>query len=108
MYAILGATGKVGGAAVRDLRHRGLSVRAIVRDASKSAHLAQIGCETCMWRFLLTMTLDRGKHAALRGESRTPMDAFTYGLKPVPFRIFLLGRSFSGILSSGLVQREIV
>jgi hypothetical protein len=24
------------------------------------------------------------------------MDAFTYGLKPVPFRIFLLGRSFFG------------
>jgi hypothetical protein len=24
------------------------------------------------------------------------MDAFTYGLKPVPFRIFFLGRSFFG------------
>lgn len=45
MYAILGATGKVGGAAVRDLRHRGLTVRAIVRDARKAAHLAQSGCE---------------------------------------------------------------
>jgi hypothetical protein len=36
------------------------------------------------------------------------MDAFTYGLKPVPFRIFFWGEVFSEILSSGLVQIEIV
>jgi NAD(P)H dehydrogenase (quinone) len=45
MYAILGATGKVGGAAVRDLRRRGLTVRAIVRDAMRATHLAESGCE---------------------------------------------------------------
>ena len=45
MYAILGATGKVGGAAVRYLRRRGLPVRAIVRKVPKAEDLAQNGCE---------------------------------------------------------------
>jgi uncharacterized protein YbjT (DUF2867 family) len=45
MYAILGAAGKTGGAATRNLRQRGLAVRAIIRDASKAASLAQSGCE---------------------------------------------------------------
>ena len=45
MYAIFGATGKIGGAAVRDLRLRGLPVRAIVRDAMKTTSLSQSGCE---------------------------------------------------------------
>jgi hypothetical protein len=36
------------------------------------------------------------------------MDAFMYGLKPVPFRIFLLGGGFFGDFSGGLVQSEIV
>jgi hypothetical protein len=35
------------------------------------------------------------------------MDAFKYGLKPVPFRIFLWVRKvISEILSSGLVKRD--
>ncbi len=45
MYAILGASGKIGGAAVRDLRRRGLPVRAIIRDPAKAAPLAQAGCD---------------------------------------------------------------
>jgi NAD(P)H dehydrogenase (quinone) len=45
MIAILGATGKVGGAAATELRRRGLRVRAVVRDAGKSAALAEAGCE---------------------------------------------------------------
>jgi uncharacterized protein YbjT (DUF2867 family) len=45
MIAILGATGKVGGAAATELRRRGLTVRAVVRDAGKSAALAKAGCE---------------------------------------------------------------
>jgi NAD(P)H dehydrogenase (quinone) len=45
MYAILGATGKVGRATIRSLRAQGHAVRAIVRDASKAAELASAGCE---------------------------------------------------------------
>ncbi|MFN8517506.1 MAG: NmrA family NAD(P)-binding protein, partial [Thermomicrobiales bacterium] len=46
MFAILGATGKVGGATARELRRRGLPVRAIVRDATsdKAQALAAAGC----------------------------------------------------------------
>jgi uncharacterized protein YbjT (DUF2867 family) len=47
MFAILGATGKVGGATARELRRRGLPVRAIVRDTSseKARALAEARCE---------------------------------------------------------------
>ncbi len=45
MYAILGATGKIGGTAVRDLRGRGFPVRAIVRDPAKANELAHNGSE---------------------------------------------------------------
>src|SRR5258708_1826437 len=45
MFAILGATGKVGGAAARELRARGKAVRAVVRDASKAEALRHLGCE---------------------------------------------------------------
>lgn len=45
MYAILGATGKIGGAAIHSLRARGLPVRAVVRDAAKSDRLMENGCE---------------------------------------------------------------
>jgi uncharacterized protein YbjT (DUF2867 family) len=48
MYAILGATGKVGRAAALELRHRGLPVRAIVRDAMKAEYLGQNGCEVAV------------------------------------------------------------
>jgi NAD(P)H dehydrogenase (quinone) len=45
MYAVLGATGRVGGAAVRELRRRGLPVRAVVRDSAKAEGLVAVGCE---------------------------------------------------------------
>jgi len=45
MFAIMGVTGKVGGAAARALREVGLPVRAIVRDAAKGAPWAALGCE---------------------------------------------------------------
>ncbi len=45
MYAVLGATGRVGGATVRTLRERGLPVRAVVRDITKAEGLAAAGCE---------------------------------------------------------------
>lgn len=45
MYAILGATGKVGRATIAGLRGRGLPVRAVVRDATRAADLAHAGCE---------------------------------------------------------------
>ena len=45
MFAILGATGNAGGAAVRALRQRGLPVRAILRDETKAGDLEALGCE---------------------------------------------------------------
>jgi len=45
MFTILGATGKIGGAAARELRTRGKPVRAVVRNAGKAEALRQLGCE---------------------------------------------------------------
>jgi NAD(P)H dehydrogenase (quinone) len=45
MFAILGATGKIGGATARELRARGKPVRAVVRNADKAEALRQLGCE---------------------------------------------------------------
>jgi NAD(P)H dehydrogenase (quinone) len=45
MFAILGATGKAGGATARALRERGLPVRAVMRDRSKARDLEALGCE---------------------------------------------------------------
>ncbi len=39
MYAVMGATGQVGGAVVRTLRERGASVRAVARSAAKARDL---------------------------------------------------------------------
>jgi NAD(P)H dehydrogenase (quinone) len=45
VFAIFGATGRVGGATVRELRKRGAPVRAVVHDRSRAADLAALGCE---------------------------------------------------------------
>ncbi|KAK4061655.1 uncharacterized protein Triagg1_10197 [Trichoderma aggressivum f. europaeum] len=45
MFAIVGATGKVGYATSLALRDAGMPVRAILRDESKAARLTEIGCE---------------------------------------------------------------
>ncbi|MBU8896822.1 NmrA family transcriptional regulator [Corallococcus sp. H22C18031201] len=45
MFVILGATGRVGGAAATELRRRGLPVRAVLRDMTRGERLAQLGCE---------------------------------------------------------------
>jgi uncharacterized protein YbjT (DUF2867 family) len=45
MYAILGATGKVGRATIAGLLGRGLPVRAVVRDAARAVDLARAGCD---------------------------------------------------------------
>src|ERR1700689_1871978 len=45
MFAILGITGKVGGATAQALLAAGKKVRGIVRDKSKAAHLAKQGVE---------------------------------------------------------------
>ncbi|HEX3772680.1 MAG TPA: NAD(P)H-binding protein [Polyangiaceae bacterium] len=45
MIVILGATGKVGGTAARELRQRGREVRAVVRKPLRGAQLAELGCE---------------------------------------------------------------
>ncbi len=44
MFAILGATGKVGRQTIRRLRARGEAVRAVVRDPARAADLAASGC----------------------------------------------------------------
>ncbi|GAB7540151.1 NmrA family NAD(P)-binding protein [Burkholderia sp. 3C] len=45
MYAIVGAAGKVGYATASLLRQSGARVRAVLRNESKAAALAEIGCE---------------------------------------------------------------
>ncbi|WP_321878824.1 NAD(P)H-binding protein [Paraburkholderia bannensis] len=45
MFAIVGATGKVGYATASALRRAGLPVRGIVRDAAKGNRLREIGCD---------------------------------------------------------------
>jgi NAD(P)H dehydrogenase (quinone) len=44
MIVVCGATGRIGGTAARALRARGLAVKAVVRDAAKSAPLVEQGC----------------------------------------------------------------
>jgi NAD(P)H dehydrogenase (quinone) len=48
MFTIFGASGKVGGIAARELRRRGLPVRAVLRDPAKAKSLADEGCEIAM------------------------------------------------------------
>lgn len=45
MFVIIGATGRIGGAAARELRRQGRAVRAIVRDPGKAGALAESGCD---------------------------------------------------------------
>jgi len=45
MYAVMGVTGRVGGAAATDLLQSGAGVRAILRDAAKAKAWADRGCE---------------------------------------------------------------
>jgi NAD(P)H dehydrogenase (quinone) len=48
MLAITGITGNVGGKVARNLLAEGLKVRAVIRDATKSAHWEQLGCEVAL------------------------------------------------------------
>jgi len=45
MFTIIGVTGRIGGAAARELRRQGRAVRAVVRDPGKASALAESGCE---------------------------------------------------------------
>jgi len=54
MFAVMGVTGKVGGAVARHLLAAGAPVRAIVRDEAKGAAWAEAGCEVAI------ATLDDG------------------------------------------------
>ena len=45
MFVVLGASGSIGGTVARVLRAHGESVRAVVRDSSRAADLATVGCE---------------------------------------------------------------
>jgi NAD(P)H dehydrogenase (quinone) len=51
MFAILGAAGNTGGAAIRALRQRDLPVRAILRDKTKARDLEALGCEIAIADF---------------------------------------------------------
>lgn len=48
MFAVIGAAGNVGYATVGALRKAGVRVRAVLRDAAKSAPLEEIGCEIAL------------------------------------------------------------
>ncbi|CAN7522638.1 NAD(P)H-binding protein [Rhizobium rhizogenes] len=48
MFAILGATGKIGRTTVAALRERGAPVRAILRDRSRSQEFVDLGCEVAV------------------------------------------------------------
>ena len=65
MFSILGATGRIGGAAARELRAAGRPVRAVVRDAGKAAALAELGCEIALAEYHDAAALS----AALAGSS---------------------------------------
>jgi NAD(P)H dehydrogenase (quinone) len=65
MFTILGATGKIGGAAARELRTRGKPVRAVVRNAGKAEALRQLGCEIAVAEYHDASALS----AALSGSS---------------------------------------
>jgi NAD(P)H dehydrogenase (quinone) len=45
MFAVLGASGKVGRATIEKLRAQGASVRAVVRESSNPADLEALGCQ---------------------------------------------------------------
>ncbi|MFF3442358.1 NAD(P)H-binding protein [Streptosporangium sp. NPDC002721] len=68
MYAITGVTGHVGGAAARDLLARGEPVRAVVRDAARSADWINAGAEV--------FVADFGDRAALAEAFRGCRGAF--------------------------------
>jgi NAD(P)H dehydrogenase (quinone) len=48
VFAIFGATGRVGGATVRVLRERGAPVRAVLRDPAQVPEFTALGCETAV------------------------------------------------------------
>ena len=48
MYAIMGVTGRVGGAAATSLLQSGFQVRAILRDAAKAGAWTDRGCEVAL------------------------------------------------------------
>jgi uncharacterized protein YbjT (DUF2867 family) len=48
MFAVIGITGKVGGAVARSLLDAGLSVRAVVRDVAKGSPWAARGCDVAV------------------------------------------------------------
>jgi len=48
MFAILGATGKIGHTTIAALREKGASVRAILHDRSRSQEFADLGCEVAV------------------------------------------------------------
>lgn len=50
MYAVMGVTGKVGGAVAAGLIREGASVRAVVRDAAKARTWNEKGCEVAIAR----------------------------------------------------------
>jgi NAD(P)H dehydrogenase (quinone) len=73
MFVILGASGKVGTAAVRELRSRDLPVRAVVRDISGSNDLKRLGCEIAVADFHDAAALRRALSGAHAVQAICPM-----------------------------------
>ena len=48
MYAVMGITGRVGGAAAHRLLQSGIGVRAVLRDGAKAQPWADRGCEVAI------------------------------------------------------------
>ena len=65
MFAVMGVTGKVGGAVARHLRASGAPVRAIVRDQAKGSVWAEAGCEVA----IATLDDERSLAMAFAGAS---------------------------------------
>jgi len=65
MFAVMGVTGKVGGAVARHLRAAGAPVRAIVRDQAKGSVWAEAGCEVA----IATLDDERSLAMAFAGAS---------------------------------------
>ncbi len=70
MYAIIGITGRVGGIVARTLLDTGLSVRAVVRDATKGVAWKERGSEVALADMNDASALTAGRRAELSAAAR--------------------------------------
>ena len=116
MFAIMGATGKMGRAAIRALRNRGAPVRALVRDPATAGELRGWGCEVvaCNLREVAQVrAVVRGADAVqvicpiaprdddAAGEMRRVIDGIAKALEALPPRSILAISDYGAELPSG-------